>query len=251
MVDVRQNKNKLGSVQIAGKMYTANFSRPFEAYMYATLAQMKPYTRIGQPLLVKIHHFQIEEKMGVNKEISQVTSKLEFIDLSTQKSIGIINVTVQEEAVNATRKHPITILKALEKCLKQFAALNNKFTLSKKTALSTPPKAGLYFSLTEVMLGQAKAPSTPIELVSLFTELERYKLKRKKNRQALKSLYGISDGTNFYLNSRLYSDEPYFIKAKMIGTYFYFEDIIYNGLAQFTLGMVGSMLFEKKSRHHH
>lgn len=31
----------------------------------------------------------------------------------------------------------------------------------------------------------------------------------------------------------------------MTGAYFYFEDIIYDGLAQYALGMVSSMIFER------
>ena len=42
--DERQTKNKIGAIQSNGKMYAANFPRPFEDYTYATLARMNPYS---------------------------------------------------------------------------------------------------------------------------------------------------------------------------------------------------------------
>lgn len=241
--DERQRKNKIGAIQIDGKMYAANFPRPFEDYTYATLARMNPYSKKGQPIRVKIHQFLIEEKMGLNKNFSTATVQLEFFSVNSSKSIGIITATAQEEkGTKIIRKHSLSILKALEKCLLQFDSLNTSFYTDSKISLNIPPKAGLYFSFSEVMLGQPTVPKKPVKLEVLFTELERYKLKSKEKKEALKSLYGISDGTNFYLNARLYSKESYFIKAKFVGTYYYFEDIVYNNNARIPLGVVGGIV---------
>jgi len=242
VIDARPQKDKIGIVYITGKMEKANFLLPFEESLFATLAQMHPYNKGGEPIVVKVHHFLIKEKEGETRQISQLAVKLEFFSLDKHQSYGVINVTEETIGTNATQKHSATILKALEKCLLQFDSIEKKEHLIITPSFLTgkAPKAGLYYSFTEMVLNQPKTPKNQIELESEFSALGRYKLKTKGKNALLKSLYGISDGNNFY------SKEQYFIKVDVIGPYFYFEDIIYNRYAQMALGILGSALFEKK-----
>ena len=107
-------------------------------------------------------------------------------------------------------------------------------------------KAGVYFTFAEVRAGQ---PNTSYKalLEPIFIKLGKYRLKAlRKDRKQLKTALGISDGHNFYLNARSYSNESYFIKAKLIGRYFYFEDIMYSRFTQTTSEISRAMNFEKK-----
>jgi len=265
VIDKREQKEYLGTVDKNELIYMAQFKKPFEEAVQDIFIKMYPFKESYFPVTVFVHQFLVEELSG--KGVTTVD--LEFFPTDTIKSFLRVQQALEIEGTEVTKKHDEVIVNLLSNCFKKANTKMNELLVTKQITqqdsfkLSLPVERGIYYDFLDIVLHQA-APNVPVTVVRRVQDkMDRFELKYlDRDRKKIKSAFAVSNGQDLYLNSRyLYSKfkensgkrntnipitTGYYLKAKFYGRYLYFEDRVSNTIATFMFGAIGGLSSMKK-----
>ena len=259
----------------------AKLEEPLTKHLSHVINLILPYKKSSYPVAIKIHQLAIGEKATNFREIGIAELKLEFLSLDEKNSIDTIYTKIESDGVDVTRKHPNRLMNALVQNLQEFnqkvIKLDSLGQLEQNNIVldfQNDLKDGFYKSFTDLVI-QNPIEKLPFHLTKRTDKTERYEvnnpetgLKLKvfgkqytalgkrltfsdlivnkhlywKNQQELRPIYGLIKDNEIFINASLYTNYSYFVRAKLIGEYLYFEDRINTIKTDIYFGPIGSPL---------
>lgn len=252
IIDARLNQQTIGFAQkgLGNKRVAAQFSEPFEDHLLKTFNQLAPYQEELIPVVAKIHNLYISETTTAWKETGVAEVSIEFLSEDLTKNLGFFQVVEQKNGADVTKKHGERIVAALRKCLNQL--MNHWGTDTKPMAelkdIEFSPdriiEKGVYLSFSDFLINEP-IKTIDFEVEEVAKKVKLYKIRDTKTDKKLKSVYGVSNGNDFYLNAAQYSYGTHFTKSQFVGRYIYFEDRVSNSGAAIAFGLIGAIASTK------
>lgn len=252
IIDARPNKETIGYAQkgLSNRRVNANFSEPFTVHLQKAFDKMMPAQEGLTPVLAKVHNLYVSETTTAWKETGIAEIGIEFLSIDSTSSYGFYQAVEKKNGADVTKNHDKRILTALTSCLTQ---LTNKWDMPNTEVLdfttvvfdpNQPIKKGVYLSFSDFILNE---PLDTIEVAieKLNKKADLYKITHTKTEKKLKKVYGVFDGTDFYLNAAQYSYQTHFTKAQFKGRFIYFEDKVSNTGATIAFGLIGALASAK------
>lgn len=184
-----------------------------------------------------IHELNVSERTSGMSEKGICNIEIEFIkEIDTMYySLGTYTQQIEEKGIDVTNRHGDRITKGLRNCILDF---NNSDWINKTNLeridlneaihpynFKIIPAKGLYLSFSKMGKNEPMAEfDIRFGQVERGSKLQRYDLKIMDKENKNKRVMFISDGRNIYMHASRYCYRKYFIKAKHIGRYIYFED---------------------------
>ena len=251
VLDQRSNKQSIGFAQkgLGNKRFDAQFIEALDIHLLKTFNQLIPSSKTT-PIIARIHNLYVSERTTAFKEVGKAEVKIEFLTADTTKTWGLFFAEVEQKGVDVTNKHDTRIIQALTNCLEQLVerwtdppvpAIN--FALATFDP-SQGIKEGLYPTFSsfanQTPLNDIKYQIRPNEKKPNWATLHRL-----YDGDKIKDMFGVYDGTDFYLSAVQYSYETHMVKAHYTGKYFYFEDKVSDTGATLAFGLLGALASHK------
>ena len=258
VLDRRIDKSNIGFAQIGdtNKRIPAVLPDNFETYITETLEKM--VVSKGEKLTIIIHEFYIAEHTKLASTLARFRIQMEFAKSIEGKlySVGYSEQVVEGIGENVEIRFGKFIMNGLKKCLTEFARSDwqeeqgelIEDTFDIKYDYTKIPKRGLYSSFAKMARNE---PFMESDFIIKGTEgqrgvkYHRYYVEDKRGRRLKKRIFGFSYGNKFYLNASRYCHGSYYVRAKLVGKYIYFEDFQIDPLATALFGVIGTIASSK------
>lgn len=233
VLDKRVIKSNNGNVLIEGvNPAPSKFPGKFEEYLERKLGDLLD-TKNGEPITLIIHELDVSEK-NAGAPIYYLNMSVEF----AKNNDGVLSslwkkeIELRNDKISMKKMHDKQILNGFVKVLSEFNSSDWKNikptavdTASYKIDFTTIPKEGLYTNFTKLVKNQPH--------ISHGYTIQKRRKKFYPRYDIINSYGGvmssqqvlfISDKNNLYINASFYRGADYFVIAKEIGRYIYFED---------------------------
>lgn len=238
VLDRRIDKSNIGfaSIEISKRRVPAVVPDSFETYLTNTLREL--VVSEGEKITILIHEFYVTEHTKGTATLGSFRVQMEFAKSLEGKlySLGFSEEIIEGIGEFVETRYSEFIMKGLKKCLNDFARSDWREeqgeliddTIDFKYDHTQIPKRGLYSSFAKMARNE---PFMETDFVIKGTDGQRwvkyhkYYVEHDRTRKIRKRIFGFSYGNKIYINASAYCRGLYFVRAKLIGRYLYFEDL--------------------------
>lgn len=255
VVDGRDHSESIGVVQkgMGNRQAPAVFPAELDIYLKGYFSQnMSTFVGV-KPVTLKVDRLFVSERTMATKELGFVELAIEILSEEGGQtySLGKFQANLEESALDVTGSHGERIYQVILNCLHQFAASGMEPVTYSESLNEPEPidyqklmRKGLFINFSEWANPNAQLQNTmdfKIKTLSDGTKITRYQPIDANTNKRIKGLFAIVDGNAFYINASQYAAADYFVKAKVLGRYFVFEDQVSDPVAGAAFGLIGSL----------
>lgn len=258
VIDKRLIKGNIGIIQkgLFNEKQRAIFPLDFTDYLTGFLNVLLQRKIEKDSFIVLFHELRISEQTGATSELGVCRIQIEFVKEIDEEfiSYGIFEREIKEKGIDVTLEHGDRILNALKDCILQFNTTEKKPKKTTKLTSSSDgnktvdfikgisPKRGLYPNFEMVLANKPRNLDFTVRK-SQAKEFTKYFMYNLQGEKIKKQFLYYSDGKSIYVECSQYrSFSRYFVKAKHVGKYIYFEDKYSDPLAGIAFGLLGSAI---------
>ncbi len=241
IIDNRFLKSYLGIIQIGiyNSLQPLAFENKLEVELKNFYNHTFPKHADAKPITIRINELIVSEDTKAFNEIGKAILKLDVlqqVSMDTYEILGQYEAVSKKNTLDATKSHIKRIKDVLMDCLLQFSMDNPEFlargelNLSENPidtqTLTEPTKNSMYDTFFELQNNRPKIDNNII----ISKEDERTGNINLTNDSTGNLDYAAYyDGIIFYVNSNLYSDDGYFVKAFKVDRFLVFNELLFEG----------------------
>jgi len=260
IIDKRIVKSNIGFVRVGlqNRKILAWLKGDISKVIQDHINNMIVSTASPEQILILVNELNVGEYLSPFSEQAVCKVELEFVQKidSSYYSLGIYAATNEEYGLDVTKFHSLAISKCLQRCIEDFVQSNWLRTAQRiKIDIQAPapsydyksvPPAGGYDNFVKLVKNESvRGFDFSLTSKTMNSDVQRYKLTDERTRYEAGIVNFVSDGTSLYINASTYIDSKYYVKAKQLGRYIYFEDQFSNKSAAYNFGLIGTALTNK------
>ncbi len=206
-------------------------------------------------LVAIVHELSVSERTSPTREEGSCRIELEIARVkdSTYYSLGTYLAEVTRGGFDVTATHGVRIREALEMCLKEFnstnwqenqgAAVEEVSQVDCNIILEELPELGFYPSFSTLCLNEPME-TFPHEIREITNDVSliRFTIKAENREDRNRMVMFVADRGKLFMHASRYNYGKYFIAAKHMGRFIYFEDMFTDSGAAIAFGLIGAAI---------